>query len=128
MNREIKFRAWDDGRMVYMTGALASISRFFRVIRKDSILLQFTGLKDKNGKEIYEGDMVVADHNGAPYHQVVFLDYGFFAECKGGLYALNSVRGIMTVVGNIYETPHLLNSDKKVKECDATKDDSSNAA
>ena len=63
MNREIKFRAWDDNKMIYPTNALSNRNRFFRLIREDAILMQYTGLKDKNGKEIYEGDIVCANGN-----------------------------------------------------------------
>lgn len=68
MNREIKFRAWDgktirypsnDGLYIYLDGRYG--------VHKDNgggklecELMQYTGLKDKNGKEIYEGDIVEA--------------------------------------------------------------------
>jgi uncharacterized phage protein (TIGR01671 family) len=136
MNREIKFRAWDDGRMVYMTGALASISRFFRVIRKDSILLQFTGLKDKNGKEIYEGDVVKCVANNDfkwPANGVVeYLPSSAGFAINVGRQSLDNDNCYYAhfwshidfeVIGNIYENPELLNSGQGVQECDATNDE-----
>jgi hypothetical protein len=63
MNREIKFRAWNDisNEMTYpfkpksMAGIGLSSSE---ILRRYEIVMQFTGLKDMNGVEIYEGDLL----------------------------------------------------------------------
>lgn len=59
MKREIKFRAFQDGQI--LTSPLGSnygLQRFFGMLDENSPLMQFTGLKDVNGKEIYEGDII----------------------------------------------------------------------
>ncbi|MDX1428508.1 MAG: YopX family protein, partial [Salegentibacter mishustinae] len=70
--RIIKFRAWDDGKMVYQTGALVDLRRFFRVIREDAILMQFTGEKDERGNDIYEGDIFQPFSEGVLFYVVKF--------------------------------------------------------
>lgn len=52
--RQIKFRAWDDGIMI----TSGDLGDFFKFIRDDAIVMQFTGLLDKTGMPIYEGDVV----------------------------------------------------------------------
>ena len=54
--REIKFRAFDDGKMVYQTSSLVEFGILYGIRRPDAIIMQFTGCKDINGVEIYEGD------------------------------------------------------------------------
>ena len=119
MGREIKFRAWDEQTktMVYFT-----LPELYWMgegtgdydYPGDRPTTQYTGLKDKQGKEIYEGDIA---KNGK-YICVCewrdkFTDYVFHAT-KNTHYSLNySVGGnVWEVIGNIYENPELL---KEVK-------------
>ena len=75
------------------------------------VLMQYTGLKDKNGKEIYEGDVVqlVDDMRW----QVVYDAPCFWLGDKEGKVD-DSMRDspIYKIIGNIYENPELLNNNK----------------
>jgi len=117
--REIKFRAWDttnkrmilepyihfvDGKSFY----LDQRSRGGKMRSDLEIeLMQFTGLLDKNGKEIYEGDIVLVCFNdGSIYDhpQHVYFEKGSF--CVGMGYLSDSK--IIEVIGSIYENPELI--------------------
>ncbi len=79
----------------------------------DEYLMQFTGILDKNGKEIYEGDIVVFDGLSNREDKVVgegevnFI-CGAFGVDAYYLHELKNTR--LEVIGNIYENPDLLNS------------------
>ena len=75
------------------------------------VLLQFTGLKDKNGKEIYEGDIIIIHANKRrPEYigQVVYTEKDTLFEIAIGKNDWMPIETTNEVIGNIYETPELL--------------------
>ncbi len=122
--REIKFRAWDkekkqffvsDGNLdsevcVAESGIVYLLDDEPYAQQTDRfVLMQYTGLKDKNGKEIYEGD-VLEDGEGFRA-KVIFDDINgmFVAEEMNTIIWYNRPALLETeVIGNIYEHPELL--------------------
>lgn len=113
--REIKFRAWlkkssiDDEPWMVGPFDLTQDNRW--IFEHEPILMQYTGLKDKNGQEIYEGDIVKGGFSGKNF-EVIFKEGSFYAR-EMLLYGINPE---CKVIGNIYENPDLLKepaNDKK---------------
>ena len=105
--REIKFRAFQDNQMVTMPlSGNYGLNRFFGFLYQDVPVMQYTGLKDKNGKEIYEGDIIFWESiHGDVVAPVVFEDGGFWI--KHDIHDALSLK-FSKVIGNIYESPELL--------------------
>lgn len=111
--REIKFRAWhiEQKRMIDNWQYLAPS------VRQHMKLMQFTGLKDCKGVEIYEGDIVKNSHPGGIMWNTgdrslikwSKFDQGFMIDGEKACFCLNGHRpNDYEVIGNIYENPKLL--------------------
>ena len=111
--REIKFRVWDtyNKKMIPKEGGFSLGSADSEMVGgEDYPIMQYTGLHDKNGKEIYEGDILQIRFFEYGPDEVVFIDACFELYGKDGHYAcdLKQVYSVSEVVGNIYENPELL--------------------
>ncbi|AMD95610.1 YopX family protein [Leptotrichia sp. oral taxon 847] len=122
MSREIKFRAWDKiNEKIVKISSLSLENKeiavkengtyhFFRMQNLE--LMQYTGVKDKNGKEIYEGDIYHVGDKNIRY-LVVWFDSGFEGkQLRSTSYAgLESWAKDIEVLGNIYENLELLENN-----------------
>lgn len=134
--REIKFRAWyhhkhntDNGWMEYLSfgiddlyqnkfllteelPTLIGLKHFVPIEgfkhEKDFAIMQYTGLKDKNGKEIYEGD-IVKIHWPSGSHAISKVGWDFSSwQLEGGGMIGNFKNNELEIIGNIFENPELL--------------------
>ena len=123
--REIKFRAWDGDKIISLSMAYtlqyvaiqdndenSKYANELSVEYADVVLMQYTGLKDKNGADIYEGDIIKYDFNKFNY-RIEFLNAEFIArrfyENIENLYPSEFDYGKeCKVIGNIYENSELL--------------------
>ena len=118
--REIKFRAWQHDEMLFTPSAKPwfSLHRFFGFLEDSATVMQYTGLKDKNGKEIYEGDLLLVKRDRLC--EVVFHEY---AGCWDLVYrrweeakpspwwdtvSPKHYHHFTKILGNIHEHPELL--------------------
>lgn len=131
MSRETKFRVLIDNKIYYQdeynaysdnltsidickkTITITSFYNYENIYRFEDEkvkLMQYTGLKDKNGKEIYEGDIVILNDTEEENRCVVKYKYGSYILVDGDLREnLSNVEDrFLEVVGNIYENKSLL--------------------
>ena len=121
MNRPIKFRVWNkkSNEWCGTIGLNETISHNSIInLPDDLVFVQYTGLKDSKGNEVYEGDIVkyktwTGSHDGTTEEhqtQVQFKDGAYYPryindECEDSWYSFKVYD--LEVVGNIFETPHL---------------------
>ena len=129
--REIKFRAWCPiKKEMYEPFTLwkAILENNVFVHKYKDILMQYTGLKDKNGKEIYEGDILrINNNNYDPDYESFFVGI-CMVSWKGVSFSFDIIKNDMKIpqaldssgmwhigegdtteiIGNIYENPELL--------------------
>ena len=125
-NRELKFRAWDGRRFIYFSditiglkGSKKTVPYIFfakdnfngEVYLGEHEVTEFTGLKDENRKEVYEGDIV--DNDVARWEVIFNLgcfcgrQIGVKPSSSGVHIALRGIRNIR-IVGNKFENPELV--------------------
>ncbi|GIO03415.1 hypothetical protein J5TS2_40830 [Brevibacillus halotolerans] len=123
--REIKFRMWNFENQEMINGDSLAFEEYAPIsqLLSQKGIMQYTGLKDRNGREIYEGDIVCCtDDTGiinlfdpdTGIGEVEWLySLGFWNvtridNCLGDLIR-NGYH--LEIIGNIYEHPHLLNQE-----------------
>lgn len=129
--REIKFRAWDKKRK--LSREVASLELPVQSESENIVLMQYTGMRDRSGKDIYEGDILALGNEALKYYQNWVVEYN---EAEGKFEASNQISSVrdftfsdkdgitdsylyvhvtdekvyqVEVIGNIYEDPELLN-------------------
>ncbi len=118
MNREIKFRAWNEvsEKMLNWNEFLnTNMKNIFLLPRKSTglILMQYTGLHDKNGKEIYENDIVYIA--GEDENAIIEWDEEtarFIIHYDGWIADFDNYYGYeLEVIGNVYDNKNLLGEE-----------------
>ena len=132
--REIKFRGWQDNKMIYQgANGVYPMKRFFLHLKDNVILMQYIGVKDSKGTEIYDGDIVrvytYIDEDEPKFNEFT-IHKVFWGGMKYPAFELfpnlgddsNGFSSILCgdyfealeVIGNIHETPELLTEAKNV--------------
>lgn len=125
--RQLKFRIWNGQQMEYniMAGFLgafyvqgidekdsASMSPFNTKYHEDTPVMQFTGLTDKNGKKVYEGDIVEVDNGPISVITTCIFETGQFGLVDNTFgnwtRQLYHQKERLTIIGNIFENADLL--------------------
>lgn len=142
--RKIKFKVWypktkemldsnAEGVLIHLDGEVNHLNEDAQIIGTDNVpdvlLLEYTGLKDKNGKEIYEGDILTSNHypfqDDGKYNYHGVVEWGeeeaafFLTKALANTQKRGVSHGIseslmnyditeFEIIGNIHENPELL--------------------
>ena len=131
MNRDIKFRVWDTKYNVIISWDDISESRTLALLVSNHnrnisncVLMQYTGEEDKNGKDIYEGDIVECFGYDRTFKAKIIFRDGCFEiqepqDKNGGVYCdylkYFTCDNAVSVIGNIYENPNILEQSNQGK-------------
>lgn len=128
--RELKFRAWNTIIKEWATSLKLKPNGHIEDINYDSegfyyfepepdqyVIEQYTGLKDKNGKEVYEGDIVLAANHGRTPFVVIYREGDCSFLCNNELikdyaHLFKAMPQCYEVIGNIHENPELLGKEE----------------
>ena len=110
--REIKFRFWEIEEKEMLdsldigSNDTVWVEQFFNM-KDDFIPMQYTGLKDKNGEEIYEGD--IAKDILDDFYEILFDEAKFVTISGNVIEDLSETHKDLEVIGNVFENPTLTN-------------------
>ena len=127
-NRVLKFRIWDKPNKCFSTATIFTIQKLYPINPHNFVVQQFTGLLDKNNKEIYEGDIIKvselhqSQQAGPGKRQILQTFDKAIVTWKNGSYYYSPIRNVghniphqllfygyeKEIIGNIFENPELI--------------------
>ena len=108
--KQLKFRIWDK----QFNKFLYQLPEQYHLDWERFDIQQFTGLSDKLGKEIYEGDILEFNYEplGKFKEEIKFIDGGFWIKRNDGTNFMPS-QEYREIIGNVYENPELIEKEMK---------------
>lgn len=116
-NKEIKFRLWIPHLNLLLAEWPIQAIDLHKMgqLSEDTVFCQFTGLKDKNDREIFEGDVLQWEEQGEFKNGIFEWNanaYGFRINKSVGIHL---VPRLVEIIGNIYQNPELLTESTEYK-------------